>query len=1196
MMQGYTANYVNLIADNLRDRYGNGFPILKELIQNADDAKARTLIFGSHPGFPDASNPLLKGSGFWCFNDGEFKKKDVEDLRSFGFNSKAGDSNTIGKFGLGMKSVFHLCEALFYVAWDGTELHREGLTPWKQGDRMPHPEWDETTDADWEHLAEFGRGSSPGGDSSWFLLWIPLRSRSHLETPSGEESGSIIRHFPGDDPSGGLAFLNDTKLAHDVAEMLPLLRHLDRVEHRGEANPFVLQLADGPRLMGITPREQVHGATVHGQVLKGNGQPLLCFSGRRHVSPDADGCFAKMKALGEWPRTRSRDELGRETLAEDKTSAEGAVLLCSGRDDASRSRLQWAVFLPVEDDSEDIRVDRVTSGFSLILHGQFFLDSGRKRLHGLSLMGDEPLDLGNMRGEESNLRTNWNQRLGQDVVLPLVLPVLDDHVRQHALSEGECIALTKALSNSGWFKKFRKHICRDAVWLRILEHGSKPRWRLVEESFRTRLRPVPSSPGSDPERPWKIFVELTACNVIPYDREAPHLGDVPCKWEDPELARILSHVEGLFVHAPSMDYLIEFLDSCARSNLSAESIQQRLLALMRRGLHAAGTEARRRLAAKARKFVAFLDSERRLDLSADLSEPILNEMWEIDAPVLLVPKDMDPEPHGNARPAEQALADWMRVLDRALDSAASGSDEADRILRAAQGLLKTLATEARGRFLRINKELRIIEVQDARSGLKKPVSFEFLEHVRGAGALFHFAAGLREARMGITPLLARTVPDAEICLVQADTYRQLFPDDGAQGRDRHIPAASDGPACLAAVGRLNTGQLGEIADRRNLLEKANDPGADPNALRGLRFLLHGSLGHRMDDQAALWIGRHNQHPAWSRLWDAMHGGERWSRIPEELADAVPRSRWRQANIAEIDARTLLDLLDNTVRGIEAPEEFSEEEREEILSQVDREELWLRLPLHTTVSREPDSAAGELVYLAPAAACHEEPLTHEIILIVPSQNPAVAARQKQWLSPWDDRARIEIALDTGEPSRYWCSVMDALHALGDPPASISGDVRDLLRSRKWLPITCSEPVKPEDVIDLQGSLEDEAHRLVAKHRSGHGPCFAVPAEIAPEVHDHPAWERLRKEGFSSDSEGLEHLGLLLEDLRYFNIGAWQKQPDNQEIELLSHCEELPGWRLLKTATAEPFDLETAWRHLGPPLSKEIEPEQLLAVLN
>ena len=304
----------------------------------------------------------------------------------------------------------------------------------------------------------------------------------------------------------------------------------------------------------------------------------------------------------------------------------------------------------------------------------------------------------------------------------------------------------------------------------------------------------------------------------------------------------------------------------------------------------------------------------------------------------------------------------------------------------------------------------------------------------------------------------------------------------------------------------------------------------------------------------------------------------------------------QANIAEIDAHTLIGHLYKTDQGIDAPENFSEEEREEILSQVDRQELWLRLPLHTTVSRGLVSAAGDRIYLAPTATCHEDPLSHEIILIMPSQNPAVATQQKRWLLPWNEHARINVALDTGEPSRYWHSVMDALHALSNLPASDSEDVWCLLRSREWLPTTNSAPVKPEDVIDLQGSLGDEAHRLVAKHRSDHGPCFAVPAEIGPEVRNHPAWERLREQGFSSGSEGLEHLGLLLEDLWDFNIGAWQEQPGDQEAELLSHCEELPGWRLLKIAAAESFDLETAWKHLGSPLSKEIEPERLVAVLN
>ena len=1189
-MQGFKTNYVNLIADNLRDRYDNGFPILKELIQNADDAKAHQLIFGMHPGFPDSHHPLLRGSGLWFFNDGEFKENDAEDLRSFGIGSKAGDTSAIGKFGLGMKSVFHLCEALFYVAWDGNHFHCEGLTPWKQDSHTLHKEWDETSDTDWCRLKNLGNdlAADGGKDCTWFLLWLPLRMKKHLQTHAGQETGAIINRFPGDEPAGELAFLNDEKLAHDMAEMLPLLRHLERVEHKGEDNRFVLRLADVPRLMGEPLRQQVGG-----QVLWADGRQRLAFSGRRIEDPDTDGRFANMKAREEWPRTRSRNEWGHERQEKDKASAEGAVLFCSGRRSETSSRLHWAVFLPVEDGSEDLGSNHGERGHSLILHGQFFLDAGRKKIHDREHLHREPELLGEMPIDESLLRRVWNQRLAQDVVLPLVLPTLEDHVGRPDLSDDECHDLTGAMSKSDWFKTFRGHICRDRVWLRTLEQDAKPRWRLVEGDSRTLLRPLPKPPRSASERPWKVFPELTTCDIVPYDVEAPCLGlsDKPGEWPERELESLLSWLDDLFVDAPSMDYVIAFLETCAGPHLSTERVQRGFLGALRHGLRAAGHEARRRVAAKASRLVGFLQPERRLELAAELPESILKDMWAIDVLVLLVPKGMEPEPPGKASPDQPALAAWLGVLDRALDSP---DDEGAHqpILQAVQGLLQTLSARDRGRFLREHRTLRVIGVRDARSEVEKPVSVEYLDQIRGAGCLFTFAEGLREARMGIAPLLARAIPDVDVCLVRAQTYRELFSEAEFQGGGSRIPTASNGQACLAAVGQY-TGRLGSLADRRDLLEQANDPGTEADARRGLRFLLHGSFDHRDDNDAKLWIGRHDQHRAWNRLWTVMHETAGWSLVAEKLANAIPRNRWRDATIAEIDSRTLIDELRNTGQSIDAPEKFSVDERDEILSRIEDECLWRRLPLHTTLEGTPVSAARERVYLAPRMGGHEDSLTREATLIALSQNELVASQQRRWLLPLDGRARIEIALGAKKPVCYWHDVMDALDRLSTP---LDEDLRAGLRSRAWLPTTHDTAVKPEDIIDLQESLGDEPHRLVSEHRVANGPCFAVPDDLDAAVRDHKAWPGLREASFSSGAKGLKRLGLLLKDLPNYRIGEWTEQPPPGAIGLLARCDEIPGWRLLEMAAAGSFGPEIAWNQLEPALSKKIEPHRLATVLD
>ena len=71
-----SVSIVNQIKNNLQDRYESGFPVLKELLQNADDSRARRFRLEALPGWKDAENPLLRWPGLLAVNDGQFCKKD----------------------------------------------------------------------------------------------------------------------------------------------------------------------------------------------------------------------------------------------------------------------------------------------------------------------------------------------------------------------------------------------------------------------------------------------------------------------------------------------------------------------------------------------------------------------------------------------------------------------------------------------------------------------------------------------------------------------------------------------------------------------------------------------------------------------------------------------------------------------------------------------------------------------------------------------------------------------------------------------------------------------------------------------------------------------------------------------------------------------------------------------------------------
>ncbi|XP_038062187.1 sacsin-like [Patiria miniata] len=107
---------LHIYLKRVLDKYPEGGQILKELVQNADDAEAKNVIFlydkSQHPSHRLWSETLkdFQGPALYAYNDATFQKQDWYNIQHPEQSGKLKDLSKVGRFGLGFISVYHLTD------------------------------------------------------------------------------------------------------------------------------------------------------------------------------------------------------------------------------------------------------------------------------------------------------------------------------------------------------------------------------------------------------------------------------------------------------------------------------------------------------------------------------------------------------------------------------------------------------------------------------------------------------------------------------------------------------------------------------------------------------------------------------------------------------------------------------------------------------------------------------------------------------------------------------------------------------------------------------------------------------------------------------------------------------------------------------------------------------------------------------
>jgi hypothetical protein len=1131
---------INSLQNLLRDQYTAGFPILKELVQNADDAGASRLLLTVHGGWRNASSLLLKHPGLLVANDGPFRERDAAGLMGVGDSPKADDKASVGRFGLGQKAVFHLCDVFAFTGPRGCGVkERDIFNPFHDlMDASRRATW-EIGDDGWELLHQAADAMSV--PARRFLLWVPFRGPEDLRPFRGNGAITNRHPLPG-------AMLADFRREEDMLRLLPMLRNVRSIELRDEAtlvshatlkpDPICL-LGAGASLLGEEPRRLRAEATCG---------PLTAIARGLEWRPDVAE-LALLKTHDAWP-TRIVEMEG--TVPEKAESHGAALLIRRAGTDLS---MRWAVFLPIADDSaETVPLD---FGLDIILHGYFSLDSGRRAIR-WAPGGAEPVV-----SDEQTLWQAWNARLRDRVTLPLLPELLHDALTSRVLKADELPQAIAALRATSLFKRHRRAICSRHGLARCLDKDGRAAWALLSADADPLALPESwDGEGSALQGRFPEILRLGRPLILLPDHAL--LAEEP-RWSPEMLARLLDSTPDDVLTSPAAARQMADLLQLAAPEGGDPSWTSILIERLR---HAFASEKRLPGDEVITRLLRFIPPGRRVPLRTEIPAELRRVLATSGASALVVPLDLLP---ANAPPARVTDGDFGALLT-ALGPFLRGDGRRDVAPRAGAIALELLQATGR-RPEQLAEDPTLASLTLCRVGRRGKGPDEVLDlasfvRLAGGGLIFQNAPATNR----FFPLVAEAVLEPRAFVLEVA-------HDG-------IPlSALDARAAQGVIARAQG--FGEPSARAELLKAIGlQDGAD---VAPLRRLAAGVTDLR--DQTRLLklrSGDQSLRELLARLPDrAVH------LLPTEVTKVLSDQECDKLRVTELSDQELGQLLHQVGPAGLAEARPTEQECAAILARPLPESLLRSLPLFWWVSGEgrpggnPTTADDPLLYRRGAADWQVPAmLVARVRLLRIAPESAAADTQQKLVQRWCPAAALRLLLDEDASENTTRAVLEALQALGT--SNLDPSLAKSLRSHRWLR-TAQGECSPDDILDLPAELDQSAREVL-----GDLATFSGPAALPSWVRDHHGFERVKAELLPDRQTSLEMLATQVSEAAIAGFGGDAGNfpiDDARRLARQNVDVECAAWPLLRGALRED-GLSSDWitRSLVPsfraPTPKEV----------